>query len=142
MKEQKILVPLDRSSLSAQTVKTLIAMKKSLNLSPTLLHVLDLSQLSYRGFAQLSFDEIEDQAREQARQFVAEKQAEFAAAGVEAVTLVKEGHIRETIGELADSGDYDLLVIGKHSEGDLRHPLFGRFANHLVHHVKCPVLIV
>ena len=58
MKEQKILVPLDRSSLSAQTVKTLIAMKKSLNLSPTLLHVLDLSLLSYRGFAHLSFGEI------------------------------------------------------------------------------------
>ncbi len=142
MKDRKILVPLDASPLSSQTIKSLIAQKENLSFPVTLLHVLDRSRLSYRGFAEKTFAEIEEQALADARSFIAAQQAEFAAAGIEVETLVKEGHARETICELADSGEYDLLVIGKHVDSDLRNLLFGQVANHLVHQVKCPVLIV
>ena len=142
MKDRKILVPLDGSPLAAQTVKSLIALKEYRAFPLTLLHVLDLSTLSYRGFAEKSFSEIEEQARAKARNVIAGQQAEFAAAGMKADTLVKDGHARETICELADSGEYDLLVIGKHTDSDLRNLLFGQVANYVVHHVKCPVLIV
>jgi nucleotide-binding universal stress UspA family protein len=142
MKDRKILVPLDASPLSAQTVKGLLAQKENLAAPLTLLHVLDFSRLSYRGFAEKSFAEIEAQAREKAREFLAARQSEFTAAGIETQILLKEGHARETICELADSGEYDLLVLGKHVDSDLRKLLFGQVANYLVHHVKCPVLIV
>ena len=58
------------------------------------------------------------------------------------MTLIKEGHVRETLCESADSGEFDLLVIGKHVESDLRNLLFDQVANYVIHHVKCPVLIV
>ncbi len=142
MKDRKVLVPLDDSPLSAETIKGLIALKDDFTLPLTLLHILDLSQLSYRGFAQTHFLEIEEQAREKARQFVAEKQAVFAEAGMLVETLVKEGHARETICALADSGDFDLLVIGRNPDSDLRNLLFDQVSNHVIHEVKCPVLIV
>ena len=142
MKDRKIFVPLDSSPISTQTIQQLIALKENINIPLTLLHVLDLSMISYRGFAESSFSEIEERAREEARDFIKRQQEEFAAAGMEVVTLIKEGHVRETLCESADSGEFDLLVIGKHVESDLRNLLFDQVANYVIHHVKCPVLIV
>ena len=142
MKDRKILVPLDGSPISAKTLKTLIDLKENIPSPVTLLHVLDLDMLSYRGFAETSFREIEERAREEARQFIAGMQQSFADAGVQVEAIVREGHIRENICKIADSGEYDLLVIGKHAEGELRNLLFDQVANYVIHHVKCPVLIV
>ena len=142
MNDRKMLVPLDDSPISARTVNGLISLKKNITIPLTLLHVLDLNTISYRGFAEKSFREIEDQARAKARQFIIGQQQLFAAAGLEVETLVREGHVRETICELADSGEYDLLVIGKQTDSDLRNLLFDQVANFVIHHVKCPVLIV
>lgn len=142
MKDRKILVPLDGSPISAQTLKALIELKSSITCPLTLLHVLDLDTLSYRGFAETSFHEIEARAREKAKDFIAGLQNLFAAAGVQVETLVAEGHVRETICKIGDCGEYDLLVIGKYKEGELRNLLFDQVANYVVHHVKCPVLIV
>ena len=102
MKDRKILVPLDGSPISAQTLKTLIDLKENIPSPVTLLHVLDLDTLSYRGFAETSFGEIEERAREEARQFIAGMQQSFADAGVQVEAIVKEGHIRETICKIAD----------------------------------------
>ncbi len=142
MKNRKILVPLDGSPLSAKTVESLIALKENITIPLTLLHVLDLSTISYRGFAEATFSEIEERAREGARKFIAEQQEIFTAAGMSVETIVKEGQARETICALADSGEYDLLVFGRHTESDLRNLLFDQVANHVIHHVNCPILIV
>lgn len=142
MKNRKILVPLDASPVSAQTVQRLINLKQQLTFPLTLLHVLDLNMLSYRGFAELSFSEIEQRAREKARQFISSQQTLFAAAGLTVATVVKEGHICATICAVADSGEYDLLVIGRTPTAEQRRQPFGLIANDIIHQVKCPVLIV
>ncbi len=142
MKNRKILVPLDGSPTSVQTLKTLIDLREGIPSTLTLLHVLDLDVLSYRGFAETSFHEIEELARAEAQSFIASQQDLFAAEGVQVEAIVREGHVRETICKIADSGEYDLLVIGKHTDGELRNLLFDQVANFVVHHVKCPVLIV
>jgi nucleotide-binding universal stress UspA family protein len=142
MKDLKILVPLDDSPLSKQTVKGLIALKETITVPLTLLHIFNPNLVSYRGFAETPYREIEERARESARQFIADQQAIFAAAGMQVVTLVKEGHARETICALADSGEYDLLVIGRNKGSEMRNLLFGQVANFVVHQVKCPVLII
>ena len=136
------MVPLDGSPLTAKTVESLIAVKENITIPLTLLHVLDLSTISYRGFAEATFSEIEERAREGARKFIAEQQEIFTAAGMSVETIVKEGQARETICALADSGEYDLLVFGRHTESDLRNLLFDQVANHVIHHVNCPILIV
>ena len=142
MKNRKILVPLDGSPISAQTIKRLVALKEYITIPLTLLHVLDLSTISYQGFAETPFREIEERTRESTRQLVAGLRKSFTDAGMEVETMVKEGNVRETICELADSGQYDLLVIGKNKDGELRSLLFDQVANYIVHHVKCPLLIV
>ncbi len=142
MKDRKVLVPLDDSPISHQTIKNLIELKENITLPLTLLHVLDFSRVSYRGLGQASFEKIEDNARQTARQFIAARQQKFAEAGIKVETLVREGRARETICAVADSGEYDLLIIGKQVESELRNLLFDQVANYIVHHVKCPVMIV
>ena len=142
MKDRKILVPLDQSSISAQTVEGLLARKETLSFPLTLLHVLDPRRISYEGFGTTPKVEIEQRAVAEAQQFLASKQALFAAAGVAVTALFKQGYAREVICELADSGEFDLLVIGRKPDTDLRNLLFGQVANHVIHTVKCPVLIL
>lgn len=142
MKDRKILVPLDQSSISAQTVEGLLARKETLSFPLTLLHVLDPRRISYEGFGTTPKAEIEQRAVAEAQQFLASKQALFAAAGVAVTALFKQGYAREVICELADSGEFDLLVIGRKPDTDLRNLLFGQVANHVIHTVKCPVLIL
>jgi len=142
MKKRKVLVPLDRSPVSDQTVKSLIGMQDRFTFPVTLLHVLDLSLLSYRGFAQLTFTEIEERARDKARQFLAEQQELFATAGLPVATLLREGPVTETVCDLADSGAFNLLVMGRTPTAESQKHSIGRLANEIVHQVKCPVLIV
>ena len=139
---QRVLVPLDSSPISIQTIKQLTAFKEKFTLPLTLLHVLDLGRLSTLGFPELSYRQFEERARGEARKFLEEQQALFAAAGIETETRLEEGPARETICTLADSEEFDLLVVGKTNDGDLRKLLFGQVANYIVHHTKCPVLIV
>jgi nucleotide-binding universal stress UspA family protein len=142
MKQRKLLVPLDGSPISARTVRCLIEMQDRFTFPVTLLHVLDLSLLSYRGFAQLTFAEIEERARTKARQFLADQQQLFAAAGLTVATLFREGHVCATVCALADSGEFNLLVLGRSPDPELqRHP-FGQLANEIIERTGCPVLIV
>lgn len=142
MKLCRILVPLDGSPLAEQTIENLIALKEQLSLPLTLLHVLDLSLLASRGFPEMTFAQFKQRAREDAKEFLAGRKARFGVAGMQVETLLKEGDARETICAVADSGEYDLLVVGRQTDSELRTLLFGQVANYLVHHVKCPVLIV
>ena len=142
MKDRKILVPLDESSISAKTVQGLLALKQTITLPLTLLHVLDPRRISYEGFGTTPREELEQRAVDGALKFIASQQALFAAAGMPVTTLLKEGYARDVICELADSGEFDLLVIGRKPDTDLRNLLFGQVANHVIHTVKCPVLIL
>ncbi len=142
MNNRKILVPLDGSPLSAQTIRSLIALKEHITVPLTLLHVLDSSSISYQGFAEKTLEEIEELARDKASDLLAEQQKLFTTAGMEVETILKEGNARETICAVVDIGKFDLLVIGKHTDSELRNLLFDQISNYLVHHVKCPVLIV
>lgn len=142
MVARKVLVPLDSSPISIQTIKHLIALKETVSLPLTLFHVLDLGRLSTLGFPEVSYSQFEERARGEARKFLEDQQQLFAAAGIKTETRLKEGPARETICALADSGEFDLLVVGKNSDGDLRRLLFGQVADYVIHHTKCPVLIV
>ena len=90
----------------------------------------------------MSFSQVEARAREVAQQFIETQKTIFLAEGMNAEALLVEGHARKTICELADSGKFDLLIISRHIEGELKNMIFGQVANFVIHHVNCPVMIV
>jgi len=138
----RILVPLDGSDHSEKTVQSLLKLLVGATGPLTLLHVLDHDRISYRGVPTVNYDMVTDRARAAALHFIEEQRDRFVAAGIDAEALLVEGPARKTICAVADSGDYDLIIIGRHTEGELFNLLFGQVSNYVIHNVKTPVMIL
>lgn len=62
--------------------------------------------------------------------------------GIDAKSSWKTGHAGETIAEFADSGQFDLLIMGSHGHGVLVNLVMGSVATKVLAHCKVPVLLV
>jgi len=62
--------------------------------------------------------------------------------GIDAKTVSKIGHAGETISKVADSGKFDLVVMGSHGHGTLGNLVMGSVATQVLAHCKAPVLLV
>ena len=62
--------------------------------------------------------------------------------GIDAKTTWKVGHAGDTIAKFADSGKFDLLVMGSHGHGTLTNLVMGSVATAVLAHCKVPVLLV
>jgi nucleotide-binding universal stress UspA family protein len=62
--------------------------------------------------------------------------------GIDAKSSWKAGHVGETVAKFADSGKFDLLVMGSHGHGTLVNLVMGSVATEVLAHCKVPVLLV
>ena len=63
-------------------------------------------------------------------------------AGVNVDTELLEGDAAEAILRVADIRDSDLIIIGARGMNELQERLLGSASYHVIHHAKCPVLVV
>ena len=62
--------------------------------------------------------------------------------GIDAKSSWKTGHAGETIAKFADSGKFDLLIMGSHGYGTLVNLVMGSVATQVLAHCRVPVLLV
>lgn len=62
--------------------------------------------------------------------------------GLDAKTIFKVGHVSETIAKVAESGKFDLLVMGTHGHSALGGLVMGSVTTQVMAHCKVPVLLV
>lgn len=62
--------------------------------------------------------------------------------GIDAKSMWKVGHASEQIAKLAESGKYDLLIMGSHGHSALGNLVMGSVATQVLAHCKVPVLLV
>jgi len=62
--------------------------------------------------------------------------------GIDAKSQWKVGHAGESIAKLAQSGKFDLLVMGSHGHGALGNLVMGSVATQVLAHCTVPVLLV
>ena len=62
--------------------------------------------------------------------------------GINARSSWKVGHAGECIAKLADSGNFDLLMMGSHGHGTLVNLVMGSVATQVLAHCRVPVLLV
>jgi nucleotide-binding universal stress UspA family protein len=142
MKNFNALLPLDESANAARTVKNLICLKDKIDFPLTLLHVFDVERIQYRGITGINWAMAHEQARKAAAVFLEQQKEIFLSEGIHVDILMKEGSPRRTICTLANSGEYDLLIIGRHTEGEIKNLLFGSVSNYVIHNCKCPLFII
>ena len=62
--------------------------------------------------------------------------------GIDAKSSWKTGHAGESIAKFADSGPFDMLVMGSHGHGTLVNLVMGSVATQVLAHCRVPVLLV
>ena len=62
--------------------------------------------------------------------------------GIDAKSAWKIGHAGETIAQFADSGKFDMIIMGSHGHGTLVNLVMGSVATEVLAHCEVPVLLV
>ncbi|TVP69364.1 MAG: universal stress protein [Leptolyngbya sp. LCM1.Bin17] len=62
--------------------------------------------------------------------------------GVQTVTRLEFGDPKHTICQVAKEINCDLIVVGSHGYGVVERVLLGSVSDYVVHHARCPVLVV
>ena len=62
--------------------------------------------------------------------------------GVQLKTMTKVGPAGETIAKVAESGKYDLIVMGTHGHGSLGKLVMGSVSTQVLANCQVPVLLV
>lgn len=137
----KILVPVNDSEAAERTIEAIIANKERFPVTLTLLHVVDVNKLAYRMIPDFQVDMIQEKAMAVGESTLDRIRDRFNMAGISTINRLESGSPREVITRLANDEDYNLLVIGRRGMGEIRDVLFGSVSNHVLHHVKCPVLL-
>jgi nucleotide-binding universal stress UspA family protein len=137
----KILVPVNASKTSERTLAAIVASRDRFPAPLTLLHVVDLDRLAYRMIPDFQLSMIREHARKSGEHLLQKMTDLLAPAELEVVPRLEIGSPRELIPRIANEEHYQLLVIGRRGFGEIRDVLFGSVANHVLHHVRCPVLL-
>lgn len=139
----RILVPIDESDTAQRTIDSIIALKNRFPERLTLLYVINNAQLAYRMIPDLQLDMVKENATKAGKALLEKADKRLQEAGfAENELLLEFGEPRQTIANIANDQGFQLLVIGRHEGGgEIRDVLFGSVANHVLHNVKCPVLL-
>ena len=141
---RRVLVPTDFSEGAANGLEWARALARAFDAEIVLLHVVDLgatwiplsgpavfpapvppaSMAQVTGLAQEALDGLVEHAPEVTQR------------------LVRAGHPREQIPEVAREVGADIIVMGSHGRRGVAHLLIGSVAEHVVRHATVPVLIV
>ena len=98
--------------------------------------------LPTRARAAVGKEVVEKYYAEEAEKVLAPVVKFLARHGIEAKRISKVGHIGETIAKVADSGGFDLLVMGSHGHGELGTLVMGSVSTQVLAQSKVPVLLV
>lgn len=143
-KTLKILVPVDFSRHSQETLRFALSLREFFAAEYLLLHVVATGEAE--TFATLGGESGEIQNRRWAdAQAELEREVErrrLENPGAELAFRVVLGVPFKEICRLAEVENYQLIVIGTHGRTGLAHLLIGSTAERVVQHASCPVLSV
>lgn len=138
----KILIPIDDSPTAERTIDTIIELKHRFSNQLTLLYVINNDQLAYRMIPDFQVDMVKENTTKAGKLLLDRADTRLKVAGFTNELILEFGEPRNVIAHIANSQGFQLLVIGRHEGGgEIRDVLFGSVANHVLHNVKCPVLL-
>jgi nucleotide-binding universal stress UspA family protein len=147
LRVERILVPVDFSSLSRDGLRYAIQFARHFAAKITVLHVLDLgysepkdwSTMEHpKGFAGASVRNVLNKARQEMRKFA----GSVAFGRVRAHSEITIGSPVEQISDYALANDFDLIITSTHGLTGFKHVLIGSTAERLVRRSRVPILVV
>jgi nucleotide-binding universal stress UspA family protein len=139
----KILLPIDGSVAALNATKYVVELDGN-SVSPvrvTLISVHDDAGLNYiKRF--VAKDEVNNYLREMSEKNLKSAQKILDAAGVKHNMVIKRGHIADEIISLANSGKFELIVMGSKGRSGLSDFFMGSVAQRVACSAKQPVVLV
>lgn len=152
MKYRKILVSIDRSSQSELVFQKALELAQLYQAELKLFHCVNISPMmlgspgDFYGqrlsrMAQIQHELIDQEIHEVSAWF--QTFVDFAKQqGISLETEYQVGEAGYWIKDIVEKWDADLVVVGRRNRSELAEIFLGSVSNHVVHHVKCSVLIV
>ena len=138
----KILLAVDGSEFTKKMLAYLATHDELFGASNKYTLITVQPQLPPRARAVVGKEAVEAYQREEAEKVLAPVSTFLARHGIDAKSITKIGHAGEAISKTADSGKFDLLVMGSHGHGTLGNLVMGSVATQVLAHCKVPVLLV
>ena len=138
----KILLAVDGSEFTKKMLAYLTTHEElfSPNNKYTLITV--QPQLPARARSALGKDVIETFQREEGEKVLRPVSTFLTRHGIDAKSIAKVGHAGEIISKTADSGKFDMVVMGSHGHGTFGNLVMGSVATQVLAHCSVPVLLI
>jgi len=141
---KRILVPIDFSDCSLSAMGYALGLAAKFEARITLLHIVEPAVYADNYLNNpVAMEEANVSLITAGRDRLAALQRRISAqnsGGVE--TLVRMGRAQSDITDTAEATGSDLIVMGTHGYGGLKHLLLGSTAERVIRHAPCPVLTV
>ncbi len=142
---KKILVPLDGSERAEAILVHVIDMAQCNQASVTLLQVIEREVVLVSPYDPLTSFEPENLIAQQitdAEAYLDAHCAHLQELGITVQRLVRRGPVVETVIEIANEADVDLIAMASHGRSGLARVLFGSVATGVLQHARQPLLLI
>jgi nucleotide-binding universal stress UspA family protein len=142
---ERILVPVDGSDISKRGLQEALKLSKALGAQLRLVHIIDDSALALNPETGVAAAPLVEDFAEGGREILEDARKLAAAEGVEAEGVLHEnftGRIADLIVDEAKKWGAELIVMGTHAHGGIRHAVLGSDAEAVLHGADVPVLLV
>ncbi len=136
----RVLVPTDGSERSRAAVDRAVELAREVDAEVTVLSVMEEAAVEAEAYGGVPAEE--GSARARAEDAAVEMAEHAAAADVDADPVLKAGDPAETIVDYADSGGFDVVVMGTRGLGGVERMLLGSVTDEVVRTSRAPVLTV
>ena len=137
-----ILLAVDGSTYTKKMLAYLAAHDEMLGSSHTYTAITVQPQLPPRARAALGKEVVDKYHAEEGEKVLSPVVKFMARQGVQLKTMTKVGPAGETIAKVAESGKYDLVVMGTHGHGSLGKLVMGSVSTQVLANCQGPVLLV
>ncbi|ACM31580.1 MAG: universal stress protein [Diaphorobacter nitroreducens] len=137
-----ILLAVDGSTYTKKMLAYLAAHDEMLGSSHTYTAITVQPQLPPRARAALGKEVVDKYHAEEGEKVLSPVVKFMARQGVQLKTMTKVGPAGETIAKVAESGKYDLVVMGTHGHGSLGKLVMGSVSTQVLANCQVPVLLV
>jgi nucleotide-binding universal stress UspA family protein len=138
----KILIAVDGSSYTKKALAYLTAHDEWLGAAHDYTVLTVVTPVPPRAAAVLDKETIKNYYEVEAEKVLKPIRSFFGKQGIQAQCISKVGSVADVISKTAESGRFDLLMMGSHGQGNLMNLVLGSVANKVLANCKTPVLLV
>jgi nucleotide-binding universal stress UspA family protein len=140
----KLLVAVDGSETGKRAINFAAQAAKDTGNSIVLAYVIEWSPYSFHTPQELEerHQRRESEISRAEDSVLAPEAVELRSAGIDVVTVVRHGHIGETLSEVAREHDVSQIYIGRKGESKMHTMLFGSVTASLIQTASVPVTVI